>query len=222
MGQVVVAPLAGQRAHGRDLRDLGRDVQPGAVALGLGAPGVHGRAPVGHERVDGVQALGRGGGEAAGGPFVELVERAEGAGHDDEAAARAQARGERAQHARRREVAGRGHGVDLVGWVGLRAHARRGVGEDDVDRAELRRQRGDGVRVADVEHAPLHAGGGRAVGDGSGGGPHAVGIAAGEQDAVGRTQPSGERFDERAAEPLVGPRDEGGARSGHADQASGE
>ena len=45
------------------------------------------------------------------------------------------------------------------------------------------------------------------------GGADAFGVAAGEQDAVVRVHAGGERFHERAAEALVGPRDEGGASS---------
>ena len=55
-----------------------------------------------------------------------------------------------------------------------------------------------------------------AVGGGSRRGADAVGVAAGEQDAVRRVHAGGERFDERAAEALVGPRDEGGASVCHA------
>ena len=70
--------------------------------------------------------------------------------------------------------------------------------------------------VADVEHAALDAGDRGSVGDGGRGGRDAVGIAAGEQDAVVGRHAGGEPFDERAAEPLVGAGDQGDARSGHA------
>ena len=147
-------------------------------------------------------------------PSVELVECAECAGHDDEAPAGPEARREGAQYAGGRQVVRLGDGVDLAGRVRARAHPRARVREEDVDRAELGGQRLDGAAVADVQDAAFDAGaGGR---DGSRRGADAVGIAAGEQDAVMRVHAGGERFHERAAEALVGPRDEGGASVCHA------
>ena len=107
------------------------------------------------------------------------------------------------------EVARLRDGVDLGGRVGVRAHPRGGVGEDDVDLAELGGERVDGAGVADVEDAALDAGAGPR--HGGRGGADALGVAAGEQDAVLRAHAGGERLHERAAETLVGPGDEGGA-----------
>ena len=84
-------------------------------------------------------------GEAAGDPLVELVERAERAGDDDQPAARAQARGERAQHRVVARLLVSATASTSSAGSAVRAHARGGVGEDDVDLAELRGQRGDGV-----------------------------------------------------------------------------
>lgn len=174
-----------------------------------------GLAPVGDDGVDGVDALG-GLGEAAGDPVVELVERSERAGNDDEPAALAQARGESAEHTRRREVAGLSDGIDLVGAIGVRAHACRGVGENDVDLAQLGGQRRDGVAIAHVEHAAFDVGDRRSAGDGGRGGLDAAGVAAGKQNAVMGRHAGSQPFDERAAEPLVGTGDQGNTGSGHA------
>jgi hypothetical protein len=174
---------------------------------------VHGVAPLDDERIDGVEA-GAGRLKARASARVELVERPERAGHDDEPSAGPEAGCEGAQHARGGEVARLRDRVDLVGRVGVRAHPRRGVGEDDVDLAQLGGQGVDGAAVADVEDAALDARPGPRRG--RRGGAHALGVAAREQDAVLAAHGRGERLDERPAETLVGPRDEGGASSGHA------
>jgi hypothetical protein len=49
------------------------------------------------------------------------------------------------------------------------------------------------------------------LGDLRGGGPHALLVAAGEQDEVVGREAGRQSFDERAAESLVGARDEGDA-----------
>ena len=140
---------------------------------------MHGPAPLGHEGVDGVEAVFRCGGEAPGDAIVELVERPERAGHDDQPPARPQPRRERAQHPGRREVVGLGDGIDLVGRIAVGVHARRRVGEQDVDLPELGGQRGDRVAVADVQHAALHAGDRSAVADAGGSRTDALRVAAG-------------------------------------------
>ena len=104
----------------------------------------------------------------------------------------------------RREVAGLGDGVDLVGGVGVGAHPRGGVREDDVDLAELGGQRGDGGAVAHVEHPALDLGDRRSSADGGRRGLDAARIAAGEQHAVLGAHAGGEPVDEGAAEALVG------------------
>ena len=195
VGEVGGAPLAGDGADGGDLRDLRRDVQPGAEALVLGAALVDGARASrrrARRRRRGWSAAAR---EAAGDALVELVERPERAGDDDQPAAGTQAGREGAQHVGRREVVGLGDGVDLVGGVGVRAHACRGVGEDDVDLAQLGGERRDGVAVADVEHAALDASDRRPGGDVGRGGPDALRVAAGEQDAVAAARmPGGQRL----------------------------
>ena len=168
-----------------------------------------GLAPVGDQRVHGVEVLLRDLGEPAGRAIVELVERTQRARHDDQPAARTQPRGEGTEHAGRREVAGLRHGIDLVDRIGLRAHARGRVGKHDVHRAELGGQRRDRLTVAHVEHTALDAGDGRRlVGDGRRRGCHPVGIPAGEQHAVLWSHAGGQSFDQRATEALVGTCDE--------------
>ena len=148
----------------------------------LGTAVVDGPAPVGDEGVDGLEVLGGGRGETAGGRVAEPVERAEGAGHDDQPAARAHPGREGPQQAGGREVVGLRDGIDLAGRVGLRGHACRGVGEDDIDLAQLGGQCRDGVAVAHVEHAALDARRRRPARHGGRDGVDAVRVAAGQQD----------------------------------------
>jgi hypothetical protein len=126
---------------------------------------VNGCAPIGDERVHGVEVTGSGVGEPSGDPLVQLVERPECARDDDQPSASAQTGREGAQDARRRKVARLGDCVHLVDGIGVRAHSRRRVREDDVDLAELGREGHDRLAVADVQDAPLDGGDPRAAAD---------------------------------------------------------
>jgi DNA-binding transcriptional LysR family regulator len=215
VGEVAAAALEGGGADGSDLRDLGWDVQPFSEAFVSRTAVVDGLPPLGDEGVDGIESALGGAGKALGHAVVELVERAERAGDDDQPAGRAQAGREGAQHAGGREVAGPGDGVDLVDRIGVGAHARGGVGEHDVDLAELGGECGDGGGVAHVEHAALDVGDRRPLGDGRGRRPDTGGVAPGEQAAVVGRHAGGQPLDQCTAEPLIGAGDKSDAGRGH-------
>jgi hypothetical protein len=144
---------------------------------------------------------------------VQVAERAERAGHDDQPASWAQDRRERAQDRVRATV---GHVDELVGLRGLRAVRHEPgdrVGHHDVHRAEFRGQAGHGGGVGDVQHAALDPA--HRVGDTCDGVRDPFGVASGQQYQVVRAHPGGESLDDGEADALVGAGDHGDAGSCH-------
>ena len=113
-------------------------------------------APLGDEPVDGVEARAAAAnrGRTRG---VELVERAERAGHDDEPAPGPEAGREGAQHARGGEVVRLRHGGSQPSSAGSGSRGSSAacrVGEDDVDLSQFGSQRPDGPAVAQASTRP--------------------------------------------------------------------
>ena len=183
-------------------------------ALFLGRAVVDGGPPGFHGRLD---LLLRGLVEQRPQARVQVAERAQRAGHDDQPAAGPQHRAEGTQHRLGAPVSD----VDkLVGLLGLRpVRGERGdrVGNDDVHPAvavgEFGGHPGYGTGVADVESPADHlAAGLGARGDCSGGVSDAPGVASGEQDQVIGVQAGGQARGEGESEALVGPGDQGDTR----------
>ena len=212
--EVVVAALAGERPDGRDLGDLRRDVQPRAEALGLGAAGVDGGAPARDERVDGVEARRR-------------PRRRSGRRPRRRACRASRARWPRRSAGHRAAAAARTRAAS-ASWPGCWSRRRRRPGRPGRRPGVMRAVALEktmstspssaasaviAARVADVEHAALDAAS-RPARRGRRGatrsGPRPV------SRTRSRRHAGGEPVDERAAEALVGARDEGDAGSGHA------